>query len=644
MLKSVKAIIIVSMMVSMSMMLINSCGVSSPTSSNGNTGVSGPLAAQTTPAALTLNPANKSPLPPVLADIASKSPAAIPYLFDPAVAPRLNPNANSPNKKPFSQLCGTYDVMLGCNRLINTGQTINSPTSTTGWSDLEYKRTVSFRNQPISITYVVWHTTSTSRLNQPTIITSTQNEWNHSYPIPCNLFPPGMDPSLPDDLFAGNGLPAGLYAMPDGSVWEVGTDPVTGNPVITNHGKQLDAKGNPLYPPGYYPPAGGTNPPPTQPPGTTPPPVNPNPPPASGAQLMSLLIEPMDVSTKIGKVVQFNVTGIMTDGNIDTTINNSNVSWSSSDANIAMIYNGGTSSGKAWGKGQGNADITASYTKQDGQVIPSNVAVVHVGNQLQAISVLPAKTTIYLHPTAGTQQYTATGAYSDGSTKPVASPVTWDTLPGGIASVDSTGKATAVAPGTTYITAASDSATSGLNDAELTVECRQFTYYAQTDYGNLYDHKTDKTIAQRGCALTCMAMVATTAGYTVTPDILNTDMFANVQGADVNWGFLTEYTGGKVIYEAGMSNVVSVPFTLGNTYSPTVIDNYLSQCKTVVVGVAKKATKAGYKDLNPHFVLITGKHGNIYTIYDPYKAVTHATTLDGYYGNVIYSYIVYTIN
>lgn len=68
---------------------------------------------------------------------------------------------------------------------------------------------------------------------------------------------------------------------------------------------------------------------------------------------------------------------------------------------------------------------------------------------LLSIAVTPVNATIY---TSTTQQYTATGTYSDGSTK-VLTAATWSAAPSTVASITSTGLATGLATGTATITA-----------------------------------------------------------------------------------------------------------------------------------------------------------------------------------------------
>ena len=69
---------------------------------------------------------------------------------------------------------------------------------------------------------------------------------------------------------------------------------------------------------------------------------------------------------------------------------------------------------------------------------------------VQSIAVTPANPTIAV---GATQQFTATGTYTDGSTKDITSQVTWSSSNTGVATINSSGLATAVGGGSTTIKA-----------------------------------------------------------------------------------------------------------------------------------------------------------------------------------------------
>lgn len=94
---------------------------------------------------------------------------------------------------------------------------------------------------------------------------------------------------------------------------------------------------------------------------------------------------------------------------------------------------------------------TSTITATSGSVSGSTVLTV-TAPTLVSIAVTPANFTI---APGTTQQYTATGTYTDGSTKDISSSVSWSSSDTAIATISSTGLATAVAAGTTTISATS---------------------------------------------------------------------------------------------------------------------------------------------------------------------------------------------
>ena len=158
--------------------------------------------------------------------------------------------------------------------------------------------------------------------------------------------------------------------------------------------------------------------------------------------LTSLVVSPGSASITPGGNQQFTATGNYSDGsNKDLT---STVQWSSSDASVASI-----AAGMASGVTTGSATITA----QSGTVKGTAGLVVenpNAGATLSSITVTPANPFV---PVNTTQPFTATGSYSDGSSRDLTTRVTWSSSSTATATVDVNGIGTAVAAGTTTISA-----------------------------------------------------------------------------------------------------------------------------------------------------------------------------------------------
>ncbi|MFZ1976227.1 MAG: Ig-like domain-containing protein [Candidatus Acidiferrales bacterium] len=162
----------------------------------------------------------------------------------------------------------------------------------------------------------------------------------------------------------------------------------------------------------------------------------------TAAALQSIAVTPASPSIAKGKTQQFTATGTYTDNstqNITTT-----VTWSSASMAVATI---GTGTGLATAAGIGTSQITAT---QGAIVSPAATLTVNAAT-LQSIAVTPASPSIVK---GTTQQFIATGTYSDNSTQNLTASVVWASGTTGVATIGaSTGLATSVTTGTSQITA-----------------------------------------------------------------------------------------------------------------------------------------------------------------------------------------------
>ena len=165
-----------------------------------------------------------------------------------------------------------------------------------------------------------------------------------------------------------------------------------------------------------------------------------NPPPT----LVSIAVISANSSIPVGAAEQF--TAIGTYSNNSTQNITTSVTWSSSNPSVATI----SSSGNATAVAAGIATITATY----GRSIAGSAALTVNPPTLVSIAVTAASSSIAV---GATDQFTATGTYSNNSTQNITTSVTWSSSNPSVATISSSGNATAVAAGTTTITAASGS-------------------------------------------------------------------------------------------------------------------------------------------------------------------------------------------
>jgi uncharacterized protein YjdB len=161
----------------------------------------------------------------------------------------------------------------------------------------------------------------------------------------------------------------------------------------------------------------------------------------TSATLSSITVTPANSSIAKGGTQPFTATGLYSDGSTQNLTNT--VTWSSSNTSIATI----SSMGLATGVGTGNSSIHAA----SGSVAGSTVLTVTPA-VLSSIAATPANSAI---PNGTTQQFTAMGTYSDGSTQNLTNSITWNSSNLAVATINNTGLATAVGAGTSIIEATS---------------------------------------------------------------------------------------------------------------------------------------------------------------------------------------------
>ena len=168
--------------------------------------------------------------------------------------------------------------------------------------------------------------------------------------------------------------------------------------------------------------------------------------------LQSMEVTPAMSAVAAGLGLQFSATGKYSDGSSrDLT---RSATWSSSNAGAATV----SSTGMATAKSPGSTTITAAYSGVSGSTTLTVTAPA-----LASLAVSPATTSIALGTTA---QFTAAGAFTDGSSQDLTNSVTWSSSNTSAATISSSGLATSQAAGSTTIIATS-SGVSG--SASLTV-------------------------------------------------------------------------------------------------------------------------------------------------------------------------------
>jgi len=168
------------------------------------------------------------------------------------------------------------------------------------------------------------------------------------------------------------------------------------------------------------------------------------------AILVSLQVTPVEPSIALGFTQQFTATGTYSDATSQDLTGV--VTWSSSNPAVASVSNAPGSQGLATSFAEGETMIAAT---DSGSGVSDATALTVTPAELLSIEVTPADPSIAL---GFTQQFTATGFYSDATTQDLTGSVTWTSLVDAVATVSnvpgSRGLATSVAVGVTTIAAA----------------------------------------------------------------------------------------------------------------------------------------------------------------------------------------------
>jgi hypothetical protein len=171
----------------------------------------------------------------------------------------------------------------------------------------------------------------------------------------------------------------------------------------------------------------------------------------TSAVLTSISISPADTSVADGLTTQFIATGAYSDGSTENI--SSAVNWLSSDPSIAVIASGQVASnGLATAVAPGSTQISASLGS-----LSTSTGLTVTNAALMSIQLSTVDATLYV---GVSQQYMATGVYSDGSSQDISALVNWTSSAAAIATINSSsgaqhGVVTAQTAGTTQISATS---------------------------------------------------------------------------------------------------------------------------------------------------------------------------------------------
>jgi len=252
----------------------------------------------------------------------------------------------------------------------------------------------------------------------------------------------------------------------------------------------------------------------------------------SPTTLVSIAITPPGSNIPLGTTQQFVATGTYTDNSSQDLT--TRVIWASATGSVATISNGAGSNGLATSVATGNTRVVAIL----GVLASPAVTLTVLPPTLVSITVTSNRPKITL---GMTPPLTATGVYSDSSTRDLTTTATWMSSAPSILSISnaagSQGQARGAAAGSASVSAALGSVTSPL--LPLTVTVAQYAYVA-----NYADGTVSQYTIGVGGALSPMSSATITAGtvpgggpHSITVDL--SGRYAYAANAD---GTVSQYT------------------------------------------------------------------------------------------------------
>lgn len=199
----------------------------------------------------------------------------------------------------------------------------------------------------------------------------------------------------------------------------------------------------------------------------------------SAATLVSIGVTPAKPTLAKGTTEQFVAMGTYTDNSVHTIT--ADVTWASSSTATATISNATGTQGFATAVAPGTTSITATL----GTVVSPAVTLTVTPAVLTSIAVTPVSPSILV---SNTEQFVATGTYSDGSQSTITTTVTWASGTLATATISNAtgtnGLATGLAAGTTSITATLGTIVSLPQTLTVTI-ATQYAYATNYGAGNV---------------------------------------------------------------------------------------------------------------------------------------------------------------
>ena len=296
----------------------------------------------------------------------------------------------------------------------------------------------------------------------------------------------------------------------------------------------------------------------------------------TGATLVSITVTPAIATLANGTQQQFTATGTYSDRSTQDL--SSSTTWSSSAPAVATLG----SNGLANATGVGITSITAALsgvTATLGAVSSAPVALNVTPATLVSIGVTPGAPSIAL---GTSEQFTATGIYTDNSTQDLTTAAAWVSSSASVASIGnaagSNGLAVSLSAGSTTITAVVGSVTSG--PVMLTVTAATLVSIAITPAAPSIALGTQQQLTATGSFADNSTQDVTTQVAWVSDDA----GVASISNASGTQGLASSVATGAANISATLGAVSAAPITLTVTLVPLVSIYLVNPLASVLLG------------------------------------------------------------
>jgi len=299
------------------------------------------------------------------------------------------------------------------------------------------------------------------------------------------------------------------------------------------------------------------------------------------AKLVSIAVTPPHPSIALGTTQQFTATGTYTDNSTQNLTNQ--VTWSSDNTTVAVVSNASGSSGLARNGATGSAQVTATL----GTVSSTRVTLTVTPATLVSIAVTPPSSSTAL---GTTQQFTATGTYTDKSTQNVTMLVSWFSNNAAVTISNASGSqglASSAATGSAHVTAALGAVSSA--PVTLTVTSATLVSIAVTPPSPSIALGTTQQLTATG-TYTDNSIQNLTNQVTWSSDNSTVAVVSNASGSS---GLATTVVIGSAQVSATLGPVNSAPVTLTVTAATLASIAVTPPSLSIALGTTQQFTATG---------------------------------------------------